>query len=282
MVEQTIFNALVLGSTYVLVAAGLTIVFGVMHVFNFAHGAFYMLGGFIGYFMLEILGLNYFLALVLTMGVMFLFGVLVEKYLFRRVRGNMISSMILSLGIGLGLGGFVLLAFTENDLSVGSFFSGTVHLGEMVIGNERLMVILLCFMIMAAMFVFLKRFKWGRAMRAVAIDPEAASLQGVNIDVVSSLSFGISSALAGAAGIITLPLFRINASMGDTAVVTSLTVVVLGGMGSVAGSVIGGLILGFVNAFAITYIGGTIGGVFGFLLVFIMIIVRPKGLMGHE
>jgi branched-chain amino acid transport system permease protein len=185
------------------------------------------------------------------------------------------------LGLSLGLAGFALLAFTENDLSAASPFPGVIRLGEMVIASERLMVIILCFLIMAAMFVFLHRFKWGRAMRAVATDPEAAALQGISIDLVSSLSFGISSALAAAAGVMILPLFKVNAFMGAGAVISSLTVVVLGGMGSVTGSVVGGLLLGFVNAFAITYIGGTIGGIFAFIMIIIMIMIRPKGLMGH-
>ena len=282
MLEQTIVNALLLGMTYVVVASGLTLVFGVMHVFNFAHGELYMLGGFAGYFLLEILGLNFFVAMVLTMALMFLVGVVIERYSFRLVRGNLIPSMILSLGLSMSLSGFALLAFTENDLSVPSPFPGVVHVGEMVISAERLMVIILCFLIMAAMFFFLHRFKWGRAMRAVAIDPEAAALQGISIDLVSSLSFGISSALAAAAGVMIVPLFKVNSSMGTAAVINSLTVIVLGGMGSIPGSVVGGLLLGFVNAFAITYIGGTIGGIFAFIMIIIMIMVRPKGLMGHD
>jgi branched-chain amino acid transport system permease protein len=282
MLGQTIFNALLLGMTYVVVASGLTLVFGVMHIFNFAHGELYMLGGFIGYFLLEFLGFNFFLAMVLTMAVMFFIGVLIERYAFRPVREKLIPSMILSLGLSLVLSGFALLAFTENDLSVDSPFPGTLQLLGIFIPLERLMVIIICFLIMGSMFFFLHRFKWGRALRAVAIDPEAALLQGINIDLVYSLSFGISSALAAAAGVMILPLFKVNAHMGTAAVTNSLAVIVLGGMGSIPGSVAGGLLLGIVNAFATTYIGGTIGGIFAFIMIIVMIMVRPKGLLGHE
>jgi branched-chain amino acid transport system permease protein len=282
MLEQTIINALMLGMTFVVVASGLTLVFGVMGIFNFAHGELYMLGGFVGYFLLEKSGLNFFLAMVLTMAVLFLVGVLIERYSFRLVRGQLIPSMILSLGLSMGLSGFALLAFTEEDLSTNSAFPGVIRLGEVFIATERMMVIILCFMIMAAMFFFLHRFKWGRAMRAVAVDREAATLQGISIDLVYSLSFGISAALAAAAGVMIVPLFKVNASMGTAAVINSLTVIVLGGMGSIPGCVVGGLLLGFVNAFAITYIGGTIGGIFAFIMIIIMIMVRPKGLMGHD
>jgi branched-chain amino acid transport system permease protein len=282
MLEQTIINALFLGMTFVVVAAGLTLVFGVMRVFNFAHGELYMLGGFAGYLWLEMIHLNFFLALVLTIAGMFLLGVLIERYSFRLVRGQLTASMILSLGLSMCLSGFALLAFTEKDLSTDSAFPGVIQIGELVLARERLMVVILCLLIMSAMFFFLHRFRLGRAMRAVAIDPEAATLQGISIDRISSLSFGISSALAGAAGVMTVPIFRVNAYMGGPAVINSIAVIVLGGMGSIPGSVVGGLILGFVNAFAITYIGGTIGGVFAFIMIIIMIVVRPKGLMGHD
>lgn len=282
MFEQTIINGLMLGMTYVLVSSGLTLVFGVMRTFNFAHGELYMLGGFLGYFFLEMLGINFFLAVVLTMVGMFLFGWLIEKFTFRPLRGKMISSMILSLGLSTLFSGGVLLLFTEEDLSVRSAFTGVIRIGNTFLPTERLVVILLCFLIMASMFFFLKRFRIGRAMRAVATDPEAAVLQGISIDKISSLSFATASALAGAAGIITLPLFKVHASAGLPVIITSMIVVVLGGMGSVPGSVAGGLILGFVNAFAITYIGGTIGGIFAFILIMGVIIIRPKGLMGHD
>jgi branched-chain amino acid transport system permease protein len=282
MLEQTIVNGLLLGSTYVMVASGLTLVFGVMRIFNFAHGELFMLGGFAGYFLLEMLGINFFLALVLTMLGLFLFGWLIERYTFRFVRGKLIASMLLSLGVSTILSGGAMLLFTEEDLSVESVFPGVIRFGNTVLATERVVVILLCFLIMVALFLFLNRFKVGRAMRAVSLDPEAAVLQGVNIDFIASLCFGLAAAMAGTAGLMILPLFKVNASIGVNAIINSLVVVVLGGMGSVPGSVVGGLILGFVNSFAITYIGGTIGGIFGFLMIIVMIIIRPKGLMGHE
>jgi branched-chain amino acid transport system permease protein len=264
------------------VASGLTLVFGVMGIFNFSHGELYMLGGFWGYFFMEKLGFNFFVAMVLTMVIMFLIGAMIERFLFRRVRGQLIPSMILSLGISMGLSGFALLALTEHDLSTASAFPGIIQIGHLILAKERLMVIALCFMIMVCLFFFLLFSKWGRAMRAVAIDPDAAALQGMSIDKVSSLSFAIGSALAAAAGVMILPLFKVNASIGGPAVINSLMVIVLGGMGSIPGCVIGGLLLGFVNAFAITYIGGTIGGIFAFIMIMLMIMVRPKGIMGND
>jgi branched-chain amino acid transport system permease protein len=282
MLLQTVINALMLGMTYVLAASGLTLVFGVMRTFNFAHGDLFMIGGFFGYFFLEMLGVHFFLALILTMGGMFLVGALVERFTFRRIRGKMIPSLILSLGLSTVFSGGALLLFTERDLSVSSPFPGVIRIGHTFLATERLVVIILCLLIMASMFFWLKRFKTGRAMRAVSTDPEAAVLHGIDIDKISTLSFGISAALAGAAGILTLPLFKVHASVGLSVIITSMTVVIIGGMGSVLGSVIGGLTLGFVNAFAFTYIRGTIGGIFGFILIMVMIIIRPKGLLGHD
>lgn len=155
MLEQTIINALMLGLTYVVVASALTLVFGVVGIFNFAHGELYMLGGFVGYFLLERMGINFFLALFITMAVMFAVGVFIERYLFRFFRGQIIPSMILSLGLSMGLSGFALLAFTEEHLSAASPFLGVIKLGHTVIATERLIVITPCFLIMAAMNICL-------------------------------------------------------------------------------------------------------------------------------
>jgi branched-chain amino acid transport system permease protein len=182
MLEQTIFNALLLGMTYVLVASGLTLVFGIMGIFNFAHGEFYMIGGFAGYFFLQMLGINFFLALVLTMVGMFMFGWLIERYTFRLLRGKMVASMIISLGLSMVLSGSVSLLITPEDISVPSPFPELLHIGGTVLAVERLIVIILCIIIMAAMFIYLKRSKMGRAMRAVQVDPEAATLQGISIN----------------------------------------------------------------------------------------------------
>ena len=282
MLEQTLLNALMLGATYIVISSGLTLVFGVLRIFNFAHGELYMLGGFAGYYLMEFAGVNFFLAMMLTITAMFFLGMTVEKFFFRRVRGQMIPGMILSLGLSMGFSGLALILFGEEDFSTDSPFSGVIQLGGTVIAKERLMLIALCFIIMVLLFLFIHKSKFGIAIRAVAQDPASAVLQGVSIDRISLLSFGISSSLAAAAGVMICPVFKVNAFMGLPAIVNSVVVIVLGGMGSIPGCVAGGLLLGFINAFAITYIGGTIGGIFGFIMIIVMIILKPTGIMGGQ
>ena len=282
MLEQTLINALLLGMTYVVVASGLTLVFGVMHVFNFAHGELYMLGGFVGYLLLEILGVNFFAAMILTMAVMFFFGVLIEKYAFRLVRGKLIPSMILSLGLSLGLSGFALLAITENDLSAASPFPGVIQLGQLVLARERLMVIVLCFLIMVAMFIFLHRFKWGRAMRAVATDPEAAALQGINIYKIYNLTFAIGSATLGLAGAFLMPYFYVHSSVGVIFTIKAFIVVVLGGMGSITGALLGGFVVGMSESVGSLFVSTTTADLLVFLIFISVLLFKPSGLLGKE
>jgi branched-chain amino acid transport system permease protein len=269
-----------LGLTYVLIASGFSLIYGIMRLLNFAHGEFYMLGAFAAYLLCEHLGLNYFPALLLSMVLVAILGVIVYHFFFRPFREQHDPSLVIALGVAMLIGGLSLLIFGEKDKSVTPVFSGVVRIFGATLSLERIAVIVMAILLMVALSLFIKFSKFGQAMRAVAQDREAAALQGIGVDSTFTLCMGISSALAGAAGALLAPLFFVNPFLGMHAVLKALVVVVIGGLGSIPGAIAGGLLLGFVESFGNTFLGSATE-MLGFIIVMIVLLVRPQGLFGH-
>ena len=277
---QVLVNGLMLGLTYVLIASGFSLIYGIMRLLNFAHGEFYMLGAFATYLLCEHLGIHYFTALVLSMVIIGILGVLVYHFLFRPFRDEHDPSLVIALGIAMLIGGLALIIFGEKDKSVAPVFSGVIQVWGATLSRERVAVIVVAILLMAALTLYIKFSKTGQAMRAVAQDREAAALQGIGVDSTFTLCMGISSALAGAAGALLAPLFYVNPFLGMHAVLKALVVVVIGGLGSIPGAIVGGLLLGFVESFGNTFLGD-ITEMLGFVMVMIVLLFRPQGLFGH-
>jgi branched-chain amino acid transport system permease protein len=277
---QVLINGLMLGLTYVLIASGFSLIYGIMRLLNFAHGEFYMLGAFSTYLLCEHLGLNYFAALLLSMILVAILGVMVYHFFFRPFRDQHDPSLVIALGVAMLIGGASLLVFGEKDKSVTPVFSGVMKIFGATLSLERIAVIVMAVFLMAALTLFIKYSKLGQAMRAVAQDREAAALQGIGVDSTFALCMAISSALAGAAGALLAPLFFVNPFLGMHAVLKALVVVVIGGLGSIPGAIAGGLLLGFVESFGNTFLGGATE-MLGFIIVMIVLLVRPQGLFGH-
>jgi len=269
-----------LGLTYVLIASGFSLIYGIMRLLNFAHGEFYMLGAFATYLLCEHLGVHYFTAMALSMVIIGVLGVLVYQFFFRPFRDEHDPSLVIALGIAMLIGGLALIIFGEKDKSVAPVFSGVIQVWGATLSKERVAVILVAIVLMAALTLSIKFSKTGQAMRAVAQDREAAALQGIGVDSTFSLCMGISSALAGAAGALLAPLFYVNPFLGMHAVLKALVVVVIGGLGSIPGAIAGGLLLGFVESFGNTFFGD-ITEILGFIIVMIVLLFRPQGLFGH-
>jgi branched-chain amino acid transport system permease protein len=269
---QVLVNGLMLGLTYVLIASGFSLIYGIMRLLNFAHGEFYMLGAFATYLLSERLGVDYFTSLALTMVIIGILGVLVYRVFFRPFRDEHDPSLVIALGLAMLISGLALLIFGEKDKSVSPVFTGVIH----VFGATLSKAVIL----MAALTLFIKFSKTGQAMRAVAQDREAAALQGIGVDSTFTLCMGISSALAGAAGSLLAPLFFVHPFLGMHAVLKALVVVVIGGLGSIPGAIAGGLLLGFVESFGTTFLGD-ITEILGFVMVMIVLLFRPQGLFGH-
>ena len=277
---QVFVNGLMLGLTYVLIASGFSLIYGIMRLLNFAHGEFYMLGAFATYLLCEHLGVHYFTALALSMVIIGILGVLVYRFFFRPFRDEHDPSLVIALGIAMLIGGLALIIFGEKDKSVAPVFSGVIQVWGATLSKERVAVIILAIVLMAALTLYIKFSKTGQAMRAVSQDREAAALQGIGVDSTFTLCMGISSALAGAAGALLAPLFYVNPFLGMHAVLKALVVVVIGGLGSIPGAIAGGLLLGFVESFGNTFFGD-VTEILGFVIVMIVLLFRPQGLFGH-
>lgn len=277
---QVFVNGLMLGLTYVLIASGFSLIYGIMRLLNFAHGEFYMLGAFATYLLCERLGLNYFIALVLSMIIIAVLGILVYRFFFRPFRDQHDPGLVIALGIAMLIGGLALLVFGEKDKSVSPVFSGVIKVLGATLSMERIVVVIMAIILMGALTLYIKFSKTGQAMRAVAQDREAAALQGIGVDSTFTLCMAISSALAGAAGALLAPLFFVNPFLGMHAVLKALVVVVIGGLGSIPGAIAGGLLLGFVESFGNTFFGD-ITEILGFVIVMLVLLFRPQGLFGH-
>jgi branched-chain amino acid transport system permease protein len=277
---QVLVNGLMLGLTYVLIASGFSLIYGIMRLLNFAHGEFYMLGAFATYLLCEHLGVHYFISMALSMVIIGILGVLVYHFFFRPFRDEHDPSLVIALGIAMLIGGLALIIFGEKDKSVTPVFSGVIQVWGATLSKERVAVILAAIVLMAALTLYIKFSKTGQAMRAVAQDREAAALQGIGVDSTFTLCMGISSALAGAAGALLAPLFYVNPFLGMHAVLKALVVVVIGGLGSIPGAIVGGLLLGFVESFGNTFLGD-ITEILGFIIVMVVLLFRPQGLFGH-
>ena len=290
MLFQTFMNGIMNALVLILIASGLCLVFGIMRIVNFAHGEFYMLGGFGAWLLfaeklLPNIGaptFNYIAAIILSMVVVGILGVLVERFLFRPFVGNMELTMIVSFGVMLILQAASLVSFGVRDKSFGSPFSGNFHLGGISLSEERMAVVICGVIFMVAMYLFIQRTKLGKAMRAVAQDMEAASVQGININICFSLAMGIACALAALAGALMGPIFYVNPYMGVEPIMKAFVVVILGGMGSLPGAVIGGFIVGMGESFVTTYVGAHLAMMVVFMIMIGVFLLKPTGILGHE
>ena len=276
---QTLMNALMLAGLYSLVAAGLTLVFGVMHIVNFAHGAFLMLGAYAMYYLFAQSGVEYFTSLVLCVLVAGALGVLVERHLYHRYWGQVLPCLAVALGLSQIMQNGSLIVFGVTEKAIDSIFTGVISIFGIRFSFERFMVIVLSYSLIAALAVFLRTTKQGQAMRAVAQDYDAAALLGIKPHRIAMLAMFIGVGLAAAAGGIIGPVFAIHAYMGELLLVKAFLIIVLGGLGSLPGAIVAGLILGFLESFGMTYLG-YYSQPLVFVLVIVILLFRPTGLFG--
>lgn len=279
---KIIINGLISSAIYVLMALGFNMIFGIMGVVNFAHGEFYMLAAFVVYQLVKIMGLNYLLSLCISVVIIGLLGMGAEPLLFKPVRKIEAGDFVVSLALGFILQSIALLIWGGEDLGIPSVYSGNIGIGVFTIPTERLMVSLYCTALLIVFYVFIKFTKTGQSMRAVAQDAEVASLQGIRVEKVYIISFGIGCALAGVAGALISPIFSIFPYMGAFALLKAFIVVVIGGLGSIPGAVLGGILLGMAESLISTFLGGAVSDIMGFVGVLILLVFRPQGLLGTK
>jgi branched-chain amino acid transport system permease protein len=277
---QLLVNGLSIGMIYVLVASGLILLLGVVRIFNFSHGEFYMLGAFVTFGMCELFHLNFFLSTVIAMAVVTLLGMLSYKLIFEHMRGDILLCTGASIGLSMMLQRGALLGFGTQERGLHPPISGSLTIGPVNLPSEKVTALVLCLIVMFALYFLLMRTKTGKAMRAVKQDNECASLQGINTNRIYMVVFAIGCALAAMAGGIIAPIFSVTPDMGHAIFLKCLMVLMVGGMESMVGGVIGGLIVGLTTSFGMFYIGD-LSEVLLFALIGIILVFKPGGLFGE-
>lgn len=247
-----------------------------------SHGEIYMLGAYCVYYMVVDFGLNFFLALGVSTVLIGGLGVIIERLCFRPVRGQPERAMILAIGLILILQNAVLSVAGGTARSYASPFSGVMQVGGVAMSWERLVIVLIGFGLVAALFLFIRMTKTGQAMLAISQEREGAALQGINIDRLSAVAMFLGCGLAAAAGALVGALFSVSPTMGGFALMKGIAVIILGGLGSIPGAVVGGLILGLIDGIMPVLSTTYIAGLIGFGAIIIILIFRPQGIWGHE
>ncbi len=280
---QILISGILTGALYALVGIGLTIIFGVMRVINFAHGELLMVGMYISFFAATLLGLDPYVSLLIVAPALFVIGVLIQRYLINPVlKAPEFNQILVTLGVGLVLTNSAQLLFTADYRQVRTAYSSLTWGGNLAISVPYTVSFLLALAITAALYVFLMRTDLGKAMRATAQDREAARLMGINVERVSMVAFGIGAAAAGAAGTLLMPVYYLFPAVGEPFTLKAFVVVVLGGMGSVIGATFGGLILGAVEAIGSLYASTGYKDAYGFVIFLLILILKPSGLFGRS
>ncbi|MCJ7507667.1 MAG: branched-chain amino acid ABC transporter permease [candidate division Zixibacteria bacterium] len=278
---QSLVNGLTMGMIYVLIALGLTLLYSIMHIVNFAHGEIYMLGGFVSYYLVTRLEFNYFVSLPITMGILFVVGMILEKLFFSRVRGNFMHCLLVTLGISLIFQSLGWTFFGTEDVNVPSPISGVIKFGSIFIPKQRLLSALIGLFLVGLLYLLISKTKIGRHMRAIEQDSEASELFGVSINLVNMVALGIGFALAAIGGALIGSIFVLNPSIGLIPMLKAFVIIIIGGLGSIGGCILAGLLLGIIDSVVATLLGANLAYVVAFAILILIIIIRPRGFFGH-
>lgn len=271
-----------LGAQYALLALGFTLIFGILGVVNFAHGGFYVLGGYVAYAFVSGLGVPYALAVILAMLFTAALGYLFELLIIERVVDDHLATLILTLGLYLVISTGMLATFGPESPQFSFPLSGTLRAGSFYMPVANIVVLAVCLVAIGAVYWLMYRTGFGRALRALADDREIAATQGLRPRVLFPMAFAIACGLAGLTGALVTPILSLGPDVGDPVLATSFLIVILGGFGSIGGATIAAFLVGLVEAYASVYLGGSKGELALFVLVLLVLVIRPSGLLGQE
>jgi branched-chain amino acid transport system permease protein len=282
MLVQDLLNGLASAGIYILVAVGLTLILSIVGIVQMAHGEMYMLGAYFVYFCATTFKLNYFVSLVIAIAAVGLIGVVLERLFLRRFRGDVEGALICTTAFILILQTAVKGIAGPSYKDITSPARGVVQLFGARLSWESLLVIIVSAVLVVALIFFIKGTRLGQSMVAISEDQTGAKLMGVNVDRVSAIAMFIGCGLAAAAGGLIGAIFSLEPFMGGTALTQGITVIILGGLGSIPGAIAGGLILGLIDGLITPRVSPTIAAIIGLVLVMLILLFRPKGLLGRE
>ena len=289
MFDSTIFlasllNGITMGAVYALIALGLTLVYGVLHIINFAHGACLMIALYGVYALWAILGIDPYAALPVMVLMMFALGYLLQRYIINRAGHSKDERvLLLTLGLSIVFENLALIWFHSDTRTVETAYSlQTLSIGPVMLSLPKFYAFWGALGVSALMLSIMRWTDLGRAIRAVAIERTGAKLMGIDVEQVYALSFGIGLACLGAAACFLLPAYYVNPTVGNGFIFVSFTIVVLGGMGSFLGALLGGILIGVVESLGGLYLGESLGQVGIFIIFIFFLIFRPQGMFGGK
>jgi len=280
---QHLIYGVIAGAMYVLMAVGFSLVWGIMGLLNFSHGEFYMLGGYLTYYLFTLFHINPFVSVFFAIAILFLFGSGLfgtAIYPISKKPNWDINAIILTLGIGICLQNMALMVFGERYKGMPGFFKANLKFWGVVIGVDRLMILVIGFVLIFALLVFVKKTITGLSIQALSQDNNAALLMGVHKRRIYTVTFGVSVALAGAAGGLLAPIYFIYPTVGFTPILMAFAVVILGGLGSVKGAIYAGFLTGIIESFTILFLSAVWKDIIIFSLIIVILSLRPTGLFG--
>jgi branched-chain amino acid transport system permease protein len=285
---SALLNGLTTGAVYALIALGLTLIYGVLHIINFAHGASLMMALYGVYALKERWGVDPYVALPFMVPAMFVLGYGMQRLIINRAsHGKDENILLVTLGLSIVMENLALLLFKSDTRTIDTAYTlSTVAMGpeavQVMVSLPKLVAFAGALVVSALLIVILQRTDLGRAIRAVAKEKQGARLMGIDVEHVYAMCFGLGLACLGAAACFLLPAYYVNPQVGNGFVLVAFTVVVLGGMGSFAGALLGGLLIGVVESFGGLFLGESLGQVGIFVIFIAVLLLRPQGLFGAK
>ena len=279
-----LIGGLGLGSVYAIIALCYSMVYGIAKMLNFAHGDVIMVGAFVAYFALSSFGLPTIVALILSVVACTVLGIVVEKLAYKPLRGaSSLSVLITAIGVSYFLQNAAMLMWGTDTKIFPTILEGTLTIGELSIPYLTLLTILSCIVIMVVLTMFINKTKTGRAMRACSEDKGAASLMGINVNQIISITFAIGSGLAAIAAVLLCATYpSVYPTLGSMPGLKAFTAAVLGGIGSIPGAFLGGLLLGVIENLARAYISTQLSDAIVFMVLIVILLIKPTGLLGKK
>ncbi|QHS22428.1 branched-chain amino acid ABC transporter permease [Virgibacillus sp. MSP4-1] len=276
---QQLFNGLTVGSVYSLVALGLTLVYGILHIPNFAHGALYMIGAYITYTMMSSLGFHYLISLVISIIVVGFISVLMERLVFHPLKESTpIQHKVAAIGMLLFLESLAQLIWGADYQQMETPFAQVIDLFGLTVTMQRLIIVITAIVAMIILYLFLKRTYTGATIIAMAQNREGAHLVGINTNKVAMLTFFIAGVLAALGASLTSPINLVFPSMGHLVILKAFVIIIIGGMGSIPGAILGGYIIGFSESIGATYLSSNYSDIISFALLVIILTIKPQGI----
>lgn len=283
VLPQLLVNGIVIGSYYVLIALGLSIIYGVLGISHFAHGSVAMFSGYIAYIVSSNYNLNLIFSILTSVIVAVIIGVVLERVAYRPIAdGPPINSFIIALALMMIIDNMATIMFGPNQVVIQTKTNNIFNIGGISLSEHRLYLLIITFILVLALYLFMKYSKTGKAIRAVSQNKDAAQIVGINTNRISSIVFGLGSAMAGVAGAFMGILFALYPAMGGHTVMKGFAVLILGGLGSFPGAIVGGLLIGITENLGTALLSSSYKDLFAFVILIAVLVFKPSGLFGNR